>query len=120
MEKRTTLKSQVSRVVTQRPGTIRFFFLLALLAVVSAGIIVFSEPLGGNISPKRLVQDPYPVFYDVAVDSQNDLVVGSDTNRFSLRTYERTVLSQTSAACRRCCGPRGSHPERWRFRGRRC
>ncbi len=95
MEKRTTLKSQVSRVFAQRPGTIRFFFLLALLAVVSAGIIVFSEPLGGNISPKRLVQDPYPVFYDVAVDSQNDLVVASDTNRFSLRTYERTVLSQT-------------------------
>ena len=44
---------------------------------------------GGNLAPIRTIQDRYPVFYDLAVDPENDLVVASDTNRFSLRTYER-------------------------------
>ena len=58
---------------------------------------MFSKPLGGDISPIRLVQDPYPVFYDVAVDPENDLVVASDTNLFSLRTYQRDLLSEAVA-----------------------
>ena len=44
-----------------------------------------------------MVQDPYPVFYDVAVDAENEFVVASDTNRFSLRTYQRDLLSEAVA-----------------------
>jgi DNA-binding beta-propeller fold protein YncE len=43
----------------------------------------------GNLTPLRVVRDPFPVFTDVAVDAEANLVAVSDENLFSLRTYER-------------------------------
>jgi DNA-binding beta-propeller fold protein YncE len=51
---------------------------------------------GGDLPPVRMVVDPYPSFNGVAVDTTNDLVMMSDTNRKSLLVYDRTAGSLTS------------------------
>ena len=50
-----------------------------------------SDSLGGDVPPLRMVIDPYPSFNGVAVDTTNDLVMMSDTNRKSLLVYDRMV-----------------------------
>lgn len=51
---------------------------------------------GGDVPPARIVRDPYPTFHGVAVDSQNDVVVMSDSNRHGLWMYARGAGSSTS------------------------
>jgi DNA-binding beta-propeller fold protein YncE len=64
---------------------------------------------GGDLPPVRMVVDPYPSFNGVAVDTTNDLVMMSDTNRKSLLVYGRTAGSRTSkqaaAARQQIMGP---------------
>jgi DNA-binding beta-propeller fold protein YncE len=67
------------------------------LAIPSAG------DLSGDIAPLRMVVDPYPSFNGVAVDTVNDLVMMSDTNRKSLLVYGRTA---GSVASREAASPR--------------
>jgi DNA-binding beta-propeller fold protein YncE len=55
-----------------------------------------SDAEGGDTPPVRMVVDPYPSFNGVAVDTANDLVMMSDTNRKSLLVYDRTAGSATS------------------------
>ena len=55
-----------------------------------------SDSEGGDLPPVRMVVDPYPSFNGVAVDTTNDLVMMSDTNRKSLLVYDRTAGSPTS------------------------
>src|SRR5207244_3505210 len=55
-----------------------------------------SGDLSGDMPPVRMVVDPYPSFNGVAVDTTNDLVLMSDTNRKSLLLYNRTDGSATS------------------------
>jgi DNA-binding beta-propeller fold protein YncE len=55
-----------------------------------------SSDISGDIQPLRMVVDPYPSFNGVAVDTTNDLVMMSDTNRKSLLVYDRTAGSATS------------------------
>jgi DNA-binding beta-propeller fold protein YncE len=55
-----------------------------------------SDAGGADLAPVRMVVDPYPSFNGVAVDSVNDLVMMSDTNRKSLLLYKRTAGSPTS------------------------
>jgi DNA-binding beta-propeller fold protein YncE len=57
-----------------------------------------SDALGGDLPPVRMVVDPYPSFNGVVVDSTNDLVMMSDTNRKSLLVYGRPSGSATSKA----------------------
>jgi DNA-binding beta-propeller fold protein YncE len=57
-----------------------------------------SDALGGDLPPVRMVVDPYPSFNGVVVDSTNDLVMMSDTNRKSLLVYRRTSGSAASKA----------------------
>jgi DNA-binding beta-propeller fold protein YncE len=68
-----------------------------------------SDTEGGDIPPVRMVVDPYPSFNGVAVDTTNDLVMMSDTNRKSLLVYGRTAGSRTSkqaaAARQQIMGP---------------
>jgi DNA-binding beta-propeller fold protein YncE len=74
---------------------IRFRNSLAVaLALVGApaALFLFSQ-LRGNISPIRAVQDPYPVFADIAVDPDSNLVAVADENKFSLRTYDRQPIT---------------------------
>jgi hypothetical protein len=49
-----------------------------------------AKVLGGDIVPVRSVQDPYPSLHSVAIDSENNRVLMSDSNRGSLLFYERT------------------------------
>jgi DNA-binding beta-propeller fold protein YncE len=57
---------------------------------------VSSDLAGGDLPPVRMVVDPYPSFNGVVVDTVNDLVMMSDTNRKSLLLYNRTAGSLTS------------------------
>jgi DNA-binding beta-propeller fold protein YncE len=51
---------------------------------------------GADLAPVRMVVDPYPSFNGVVVDSVNDLVMMSDTNRKSLLLYSRLAGSARS------------------------
>jgi DNA-binding beta-propeller fold protein YncE len=55
-----------------------------------------SNTEGGDLPPVRMVVDPYPSYNGIAVDTTNDLVMMSDTNRKSLLVYGRTAGSATS------------------------
>ena len=55
-----------------------------------------SDAEGGDLPPVRMIVDPYPSFNGVAVDTANDLVMMSDTNRKSLLIYNRTAGGATS------------------------
>jgi DNA-binding beta-propeller fold protein YncE len=55
-----------------------------------------SNEEGGDVPPVRMVVDPYPSFNGVAIDTTNDLVMMSDTNRKSLLVYDRSAGSPTS------------------------
>jgi len=57
-----------------------------------------SDAGGGDLPPVRMVVDPYPSFNGVAVDTVNDLVMMSDTNRKSLLLYSRTSGSLSRQA----------------------
>src|SRR4029453_3156017 len=51
---------------------------------------------GGDLPPVRMVVDPYPTFNGGVVDTTNDLLMMSDTNRGGLLVYDRTAGSLTS------------------------
>lgn len=53
---------------------------------------------GGDIPPVRYVLDPYPTLAGIAVDSKNNVVVMSDTNRKSLLIYDRASGDRSAAA----------------------
>ena len=50
-----------------------------------------------DLPPVRMVVDPYPSFNGVVVDTTNDLVMMSDTNRKSLLLYGRTAGGPVSS-----------------------
>lgn len=68
----------------------------ALLLIGPAALLLYSQ-LGGNLAPLRTVQDPYPVFADIAVDPDSNIVAVADENKFSLRTYDRDLVSSDVA-----------------------
>ena len=72
----------------------RIFLSAALLFCASAltALLLYAQARG-DLSPIRKVQDPFPVFTDVAVDPDSNIVAMSDENRFSLRTYKRDADS---------------------------
>jgi DNA-binding beta-propeller fold protein YncE len=88
--------------------------LLVFLVAGPAALILFAQ-LRDNIAPIRSVQDPYPVFADLAVDPDANIVAVADENKFSLRTYDRdlrttdvadprTVLTGTKSGIDFVCG----------------
>lgn len=65
-------------------------------------------PAGGDIIPLRQVYDPYPVFNEIAIDPENNLVAMSDVNRKSLLSYARLADSkrgEITAPQRQVFGP---------------
>src|SRR5438552_570641 len=68
-------------------------FALALLLLGGPAVVFLFSQLRGNIAPLRTVQDPYPVFADIAVDPDSNMVAVADENKFSLRTYDRDVMT---------------------------
>src|SRR5216117_4209917 len=75
----------------------RKIFLVSLFVVAGpAGLVLFSQ-LGSDQAPLRKVQDRFPVFTDVAVDPDSNIVAVTDENLFSLRTYDRDLASDAVA-----------------------
>src|SRR5262245_56855047 len=68
---------------------LRVFGAVVLIGGLTA-LFVFSQ-LGGDIAPLRIVRDPFPVFADIAVDPISKIVAVADENKFSVRTYDRTL-----------------------------
>src|SRR5262249_50071957 len=99
--------------LTMRTKT-RARLLVVLFIAGSAALLLFAQ-LRGNVAPMRSVQDPYPVFADLAVDPDANIVAVADENKFSLRTYDRdlktadvadprTVLTGTKTGIDFVCG----------------
>src|SRR4030095_4857669 len=84
------------RLVDMRTRFRRFFPTSLFLLAGPAVLFLFSQ-LGGDVAPIRGVQDPFPVFTDVAVDPDANIIAVSDENRFSLRTYDRDLASNAVA-----------------------
>src|SRR6059036_1558795 len=63
-------------------------FVFLLLLCGPAALVLFSQ-LSGDVAPLRQVRDRFPVFADVAVDPESNIVTVTDENLFSLRTYDR-------------------------------
>ncbi|HXH06036.1 MAG TPA: hypothetical protein VNI83_05525 [Vicinamibacterales bacterium] len=64
----------------------------------------------GDLTPVRMVFDPYPSFNGIALDPVNDLVLLSDTNRKSLLVYRTEAAAAPDVAApaepvRRVMGP---------------
>src|SRR6266705_878294 len=74
----------------------KFFTAVVLLSSGPAVLFLFSQ-LGVDLAPLRKVQDRFPVFTDVAVDPDSNIVALTDENLFSLRTYDRDLVSNDVA-----------------------
>jgi DNA-binding beta-propeller fold protein YncE len=66
---------------------------LPVLFLAGPAVLLLFSQLGGNVAPIRTVQDPYPVFADIAVDPDSNLLAVADENKFSLRTYDRDLVA---------------------------
>jgi len=73
------------------------FLPIGLFLLASPAVLFLFSQLRGEIVPIRSVQDPFPVFTDVAVDPEANIVAVSDENLFSLRTYDRDLSSNAVA-----------------------
>src|SRR5215831_4870325 len=71
--------------------------LIAALLLSGPAVLLLFSQLRGNIAPIRAVQDPYPVFADIAVDPDANIVAVADENKFSLRTYDRGLSTSDVA-----------------------
>src|SRR5438477_1572223 len=74
----------------------KFIPVFVFLLCGPAALLLFPQ-LGVDISPLRGVKDRYPVFTDVAVDPDANILAVSDENLFSLRTYDRDFSSDAVA-----------------------
>src|SRR4051812_13017517 len=63
----------------------------SLVPVCALTALLLYAQAGGDLTPLRIIRDPFPVFTDVAVDPESNIVVMSDENLFSLRTYDRNA-----------------------------
>ena len=53
---------------------------------------------GGDVSPARVVSDPYPTLHSVVVDAEHDRVFMSDPNRHAIWSYPRLAASKGAEA----------------------
>src|SRR6058998_318197 len=76
---------------------IRKSFLVFLLVLCGPAALVLFSQLSGDVAPLRQVRDRFPVFADVAVDPESNIVTVTDENLFSLRTYDRDLATNDVA-----------------------
>src|SRR2546427_12904627 len=70
---------------------IRKFLVVLLLLLSGPAVLLLFSQLSGDVAPLRQVRDRFPVFADVAVDPESNIVTVTDENLFSLRTYDRDL-----------------------------
>jgi DNA-binding beta-propeller fold protein YncE len=66
-----------------------FLIFGSLLPICGLAALLLYAQAGGDLKPLRVVKDPFPVFTDIAVDPEANIVAISDENLFSIRTYDR-------------------------------
>src|SRR4030095_1120864 len=66
-----------------------FIIFGSLLPICGLAALLLYAQAGGDLKPLRVVKDPFPVFTDIAVDPEANIVAISDENLFSIRTYDR-------------------------------
>ncbi|PYS47084.1 MAG: hypothetical protein DMG13_28740, partial [Acidobacteria bacterium] len=76
---------------------IRKILVVVLLLLSGPAVLLVFSQLSGDLSPLRQVRDRFPVFADVAVDPESNIVAVTDENLFSLRTYDRDLVSNDVA-----------------------
>src|SRR5438132_9416760 len=76
---------------------IRKFLVVLLLLLSGPAVLLLFSQLSGDVSPLRQVRDRFPVFADVAVDPESNILAVTDENLFSLRTYDRDLVSNEVA-----------------------
>src|SRR5438477_9242276 len=76
---------------------LRKFFIVSLFVVAGPAALLLFSQLNSNFAPLRQVRDRFPVFADVAVDPDSNIVAVTDENLFSLRTYDRDLASDAVA-----------------------
>ncbi len=76
---------------------IRKLFVVFLLLLSGPAVLLLFSQLNGNLAPLRQVRDRFPVFADVAVDPESNIVAVTDENLFSLRTYDRDLATNDVA-----------------------
>src|SRR5213596_3265191 len=76
---------------------IRKFLVVLLLLLSGPAVLLLFSQLSGDVSPLRQVRDRFPVFADVAVDPESNIVAVTDENLFSLRTYDRDLATNDVA-----------------------
>src|SRR6266850_1928731 len=82
------------------PKPLRKIFVVLLPLLSGPAVLLLFSQLATDIAPIRSVRDQYPVFTDVAVDPDANIVAVTDENLFSLRTYDRDVSSNAVADLR--------------------
>jgi len=75
----------------------RKFIAVSLLIVSGPAVLFLFSQLRNDLAPLRQVRDRFPVFADVAVDPDANIVAVTDENLFSLRTYDRDLASNEVA-----------------------
>ena len=88
-----TRRRSIDEVKIYRRVRIKISYVAAItLAAVSLIIgLSASQSWDRDRAPIRVVQDPYSVFTNIAVDPENDEVLVSDENRFNLLVYHRAI-----------------------------
>ena len=73
------------------------YLILSVLLLTASASLAFLFQVSVNDAPIRSVRDRFPVFADVAVDPDANIVAVTDENLFSLRTYDRDLLTNDVA-----------------------
>src|SRR2546425_7427181 len=76
---------------------LRKLLVVSLLVLAGPAALLLFSQLSGDQAPLRQVRDRFPVFADVAVDPESNIVAVTDENLFSLRTYDRDLVSNDVA-----------------------
>src|SRR5215510_3502024 len=92
----TVLMNQDIKISHMRTRFREFFPAFVFLLASPVAFWVLPQ-LGVDMPPIRSVKDRYPVFTDVAVDPNSNILAVSDENLFSLRTYDRDLNSDDVA-----------------------
>jgi DNA-binding beta-propeller fold protein YncE len=76
---------------------LRFLLVASALLLSASAALAFFFQVNVNDAPIRSVRDHFPVFADVAVDPDSNIVAVTDENLFSLRTYDRDLSTNDVA-----------------------
>ncbi len=99
--RRSVDEVKIYRQFRIKTSSIAAITLVAILLIIGLSA---SQSWDRDRAPIRVVQDPYSVFTNIAVDPVNDEVLISDENLFNLLVYDRAINQTGIAEPRRRIG----------------